>query len=153
MADVPLTKVHNISDRTSPAGGARRIVFGGVSLWPGRSLQVPDALITEKHRALLGSYLFFGELPAGLREKAPGQAAGAPMTELELENYLEQLTLAQLVALGRKVSPPLRVRANALAMARALVRAYRNPENLDPEAFYFTRCWTLSGTDTFIPAW
>lgn len=149
----PLTRVHNISDRTNPAGGARRVVFGGVSLWPGRSLMVPTSMLTEKHWALHGSYLFFGDLPEELRERPQSQTPSAPMTEEEFARYVGQLTLPQLAALGQKVSPPLRTRPNADAMARALTRAYRDPESLDPQAFFFTRCWSLSGTDTFIPAW
>ena len=101
----------------------------------------------------MGTYLFFGDLPAELRNRAAGVENNAPMTADELEAYLSRLSLPQLVLLGQKVTPPLRARANMLTMTRALVRAYRSPAGLDPEAFYFTRCWTHSGTDTFIPAW
>lgn len=144
--------VHNISNRTRPPGGPKRVVLGGVTVWPGRSKEVPEEVITAKHRAMLGTFLFFGALSPELAGVlAP--VGDAPMTEDEFAEYVAGLDLPVLVRLGGKVTPPLRARANRETMARALVRSYRSPEQLDPEAFYFTRCWTRSGTDTFIPVW
>lgn len=150
MAQQQVT-VHNISDRTNPPGGAKKVTIGGQDIWPGRALSLPTRLITEKHRGLQGSFLFFGDIPAGYFDQVLGSPSSAPMTEEEFREHISKLTLPALHSLAEGVSPPLSRRANRERMVHALARAYRSPSKLDPQIFFFTRCWRREGNDTFVP--
>lgn len=143
--------VHNISNITRPPSGPRKVVFGGVTIWPGRCAMVPEDAITDKHQALVGTYIFLGVLPPELRARAAVAEGVGPMTAADFEEYLTRLPLADLLVMATKVSPPLRPRPSKETMVRALVRAYRSPESLDPESFFFSRQWTREGLDTYVP--
>ena len=60
------TLVHNISDRVHDVE-AHAVVIGRISIRPGKHASIPNKSINNKHYALHGSVLWFGDIPKSLR--------------------------------------------------------------------------------------
>lgn len=147
MADV---LVNNISDLTNPAGGPRAVTIGATKIWPGRSSLVSASDITPVVRELIGTHIELGHLSSDYRPKRV--VSQSPMSEDEFKAHLEKLPLSQLHVLADAVSPPLSHRPNPPRMIHSLLRAYRDPNTLDPATFFFTRRWVKLGSDTYVLA-
>jgi hypothetical protein len=142
--------VYNISDRVPSKEGPRAVPIGGVLLRPGKSTNVAVDQLAKKMLALHGSCLWFGELPPQLRSKPRVRAATEPMSVEEIEAYLTNRSVGELLDLAAKLTPPLLFRGQpAQVIAQRLTGVLTKGERIpDPEAFFWLRRWVRSG-DTY----
>jgi hypothetical protein len=152
-------RISNISDRPNVAHEAQAVRIGGQMLRPGKAMDVVDAVVTSKLRALHGKLLWFGDLPAGLlrtgrnalRKAAAEAVEDVSSDAMALEDvraHLSTLPVEDLRRLCDAVIPPLQFSNTppvSVLVSRLSRTVFAPGKSLDPEAFFWLRRWTREG--------
>lgn len=135
-----LTIVHNISDR-APNVDAHAVIIGGVEIRPGKFQQISTSKINSKHKALHGSVLWFGKLPAGLHVNGAKSAAPAVFTKEQAKDYLSDLSKDALVSLGSSITPIVTSTTKKGYVYSILNAIFNSSYDLDPKSFFWLGKW------------
>ena len=135
------TLVHNISDRVAGVE-AHAVILGRISIRPGKHASVPTKSINNKHYALHGSVLWFGDIPKSLLISTPTPIQGtAALSYDEAKEHLLSLPLESLYTLADSITPAVTSSTRKGYIYSILSACFLKKADLDPEAFMWLNRW------------
>lgn len=132
-------RVWNITHLT---GDPKYVTISGKRCSPGRSVEIDS--ITQKERALEGSYIFIGNF---IPEK--NKNLGEPLTREDCTKYLKSKSKEDLLSLARHISPALTKDLDSKSVlwlqSKITNAIFSDSFELSPSKFFWTNHWVRSG--------
>lgn len=155
-------KVHNISDRPNTPGPTVSVVIGGQKIRPGRHVVLDDSVLNSRHRAMHGTRLWFGDLPARFTRTSKSaldavhqvaEETASILTLEEVRAHLQTLSTDAILAMASAANPPVDFPPGvqrAALVARLSRALFQEDRELDPEVFFWLGRWTRT-SGGFVP--